>query len=665
MRGLPSVIVGLIALMGRPAAATTLVPERPPPPVGKYLVTGATDGVGRWTAELLAKAGHHVLVHGYRESKVRETVDNLRLLGAASAKGYVANLAIMKDVHRLGAMIALDHDRIDGLLNNAGSKGNFAALEMGRRVATADGYEYSLAVNVLAPFLLTSRLLPLIATSGKGRILFQAAIDSPPGVEPPNVLEGLECDESVWDGQRPYQLNRLCGTLLALELQSRFGDPPTLAIGASMMDQMRTTPNRAAMASWGCQDEDRVMAVRNFEMLTAGRCAPSGECPNEDVCSDIGMCPTPSTMSFCSPSKVDLVVGSVQRSKLFDKLVEMTGARWPVVAEQRAAERAERSAAEATPARSAAEAPPSRRALRSRALQTNGSSASRELQSQAACLDHEGELSAAELRAVNSYVASKGWEKLKYTNADIDAFEAKLDAEALEKCPWLRICPGPPGLWMHWFEQWGETLDEWWGGLPMIDQAAIGNCLGALSLHLGSRFKAARRAWLSIRGKADGAAPPPAAAAQPGCELVTDGSRFEIPDFPDLPSNPDAFSVFSVPTLPLPRLLPNGFERKLLSAARRHGDRAETETTRSSEPQPSAASSTPALGVGIGIGLGLGIGVGVGLALCLSARALLSLRAGSRGRRATQCGRLALSRRTQGGAQSTEIAEVTSTHHLG
>ncbi len=52
-----------------------------------------------------------------------------------------------------------------------------------------------------------------------------------------------------------------------------------------------------------------------------------------------------------------------------------------------------------------------------------------------------------------------------------------------------------------WFAEWRERLDGWWGALPYADQLRMGECIGALGLHLGSRFDAAYNAWRAILGK--------------------------------------------------------------------------------------------------------------------------------------------------------------------
>ena len=94
----------------------------------------------------------------------------------------------LDDVRRLGTEIAGTFDSIDGLLNNAGT---FSGDYTGKRVATADGHEYSLAVNVLAPFLLTSLLLDRVRASGAGRVLVTSSISMGSG----DALDDLDCED--------------------------------------------------------------------------------------------------------------------------------------------------------------------------------------------------------------------------------------------------------------------------------------------------------------------------------------------------------------------------------------------------------------------------------------------------------------------------------------
>ena len=156
-----------------------------------YVVTGATDGIGRLTAQKLGSDGHTVVVHGRSRAKVDEVCREVDAAGGSGA-GVVADLSRLDDVRALGKEIKERFPVIDGLLNNAGT---FAGDYSGERKVTADGNEYSLAVNVLAPFLLTALLLDNVRAAPAARLLVTHR--SMPLVEVP--LKDVLCR---WDARR-------------------------------------------------------------------------------------------------------------------------------------------------------------------------------------------------------------------------------------------------------------------------------------------------------------------------------------------------------------------------------------------------------------------------------------------------------------------------------
>ena len=119
------------------------------------LLTGATGGIGRATAEALARRGAKVLVHGRTAAKVETAVGALGALGAA-ADGFVADLSSLAETAQLARAVADRVPDLDVLVNNAGV--GFGA-DRGLRERSRDGFELRLAVNYLAPFVLTATLL--------------------------------------------------------------------------------------------------------------------------------------------------------------------------------------------------------------------------------------------------------------------------------------------------------------------------------------------------------------------------------------------------------------------------------------------------------------------------------------------------------------------------
>ncbi|MBT2414686.1 SDR family NAD(P)-dependent oxidoreductase [Streptomyces sp. ISL-12] len=131
------------------------------------LITGASDGLGRALAEDLARDGHHLLLHGRNAARLAEVA------GATGGEVFSADLASLSDTRRLAAEIAARHDHLDVLVNNAGV--GFRAGSADRELS-ADGHELRLAVNYLAPVLLTQELLPLLQKATAARIVNVASV---------------------------------------------------------------------------------------------------------------------------------------------------------------------------------------------------------------------------------------------------------------------------------------------------------------------------------------------------------------------------------------------------------------------------------------------------------------------------------------------------------
>lgn len=133
------------------------------------LITGSTDGIGLETAKMLVSAGHHVLLHGRNPSKLKAVKKALTALsGDNPVQGYLVDLSRLAEVEALAEAVAAEHERIDVLINNAGVYNASDPL-------TKDGLDVRFAVNTIAPFLLTKRLLPRLGPSGRVINLSSAA----------------------------------------------------------------------------------------------------------------------------------------------------------------------------------------------------------------------------------------------------------------------------------------------------------------------------------------------------------------------------------------------------------------------------------------------------------------------------------------------------------
>lgn len=167
------------------------------------LVTGATSGLGAQTAARLAAGGAHLLAHGRSAERVQALVEELRAAGGA-ADGLVADLASLAEVAGLARRISAP---LDVLINNAGV--GFGADRRARETSR-DGFELRLAVNYLAPFVLTRALL---ARGLPTRAVVNVASAGQQALD----LDDLQSRRG-YDGVRAYCRSKLALIMLTLDL---------------------------------------------------------------------------------------------------------------------------------------------------------------------------------------------------------------------------------------------------------------------------------------------------------------------------------------------------------------------------------------------------------------------------------------------------------------
>src|SRR5260370_38452179 len=84
------------------------------------LITGSTDGVGRYVATKLAVAGAKVLVHGRDAARARALADEIRRAGGGDPAFYQADLSSRSEGRKLADAGVADPKGLDGLGSNAG-----------------------------------------------------------------------------------------------------------------------------------------------------------------------------------------------------------------------------------------------------------------------------------------------------------------------------------------------------------------------------------------------------------------------------------------------------------------------------------------------------------------------------------------------------------------
>ncbi len=132
---------------------------------GKHVaITGPTAGIGRSAAEELARRGARLTLLCRNPEKGQALSEELLQLGAPEVDLVEMEMSSLASVRSAAASVLSSGEPIDVLLNNAGVVNT-------RRHESADGFEETLAVNHLAPFLLTGLLLPALRQAPQSRIV--------------------------------------------------------------------------------------------------------------------------------------------------------------------------------------------------------------------------------------------------------------------------------------------------------------------------------------------------------------------------------------------------------------------------------------------------------------------------------------------------------------
>jgi NAD(P)-dependent dehydrogenase (short-subunit alcohol dehydrogenase family) len=173
-----------------------------------FLVTGATDGIGKATALALAQKGAQVILHGRNPGKLAVAVDEIRAAtGNAALHPVLADFASLAEVAGLGQRVCADFPGLTVLVNNAGLITDHWQL-------SADGFEMTFAVNCLAPFLLTQVLLDTLRANVPARVVNVASTAMGGG----RVDFGNQGLARQFDGWQAYANTKLMNVLFSHHL---------------------------------------------------------------------------------------------------------------------------------------------------------------------------------------------------------------------------------------------------------------------------------------------------------------------------------------------------------------------------------------------------------------------------------------------------------------
>ncbi len=216
------------------------------------LITGATDGIGKATAELLSASGHKIIIHARSDEKGERVVSEIQQKTGNTTVNYIAaDFSKLSDIQKMVDKLFLNTKKIDILINNAG-------VYREEKNILPNGIEESFMINYLAHFYLTTKLLPLLKKSLHSRIINVSSMIHGGNIDFDN-LQG----EKDFSGSSTYSLSKLCNILFTYKLADELKDSQ-ITVNAVHPGVINT---KLLNAGWGAMGENAKYAAKRLSYL--------------------------------------------------------------------------------------------------------------------------------------------------------------------------------------------------------------------------------------------------------------------------------------------------------------------------------------------------------------------------------------------------------------
>ncbi|MEI8136199.1 MAG: SDR family NAD(P)-dependent oxidoreductase [Bacteroidota bacterium] len=131
------------------------------------LITGATSGIGKSTAELFAKNGHDLIITGRREERLKEIKAQLESDFKIKVTTLCFDIRKLNEVENAISQFSPENKKIDVLVNNAGLAAGFGPIQSGN----IDHWERMIDTNVKGLLYITRAISNIMIENKKGHII--------------------------------------------------------------------------------------------------------------------------------------------------------------------------------------------------------------------------------------------------------------------------------------------------------------------------------------------------------------------------------------------------------------------------------------------------------------------------------------------------------------
>ncbi len=211
---------------------------------GKVVViTGATSGIGYYTAKKYASMGARVITLNRSKEKSEALVRDIEREFGIKIEYFLADLSNLKDICKVVEFLSCIKEPIDVLIHNAG-------VYLDKRTLTADGLETNFVVHYLAPFIINYHLLEKYKKDKKGRIILVSSEGYRFAVWGLN-LDDLQFEKARYTGLKAYGSAKLA-QILTMHIFADLLKPYNVTINAMHPGMVRTNTGRdnSALYRW-------------------------------------------------------------------------------------------------------------------------------------------------------------------------------------------------------------------------------------------------------------------------------------------------------------------------------------------------------------------------------------------------------------------------------
>lgn len=208
-------------------------------------ITGATDGIGLFTATKLALT-HKVLLHGRDDERLEIAAQRIKKdVPDADLELLNYDFSSLAATKACATYVLENCLRLDLLIQNAG-----VFVPRPVKISTVDGLELTFQVNVVAPYILNCMLTPLLKRTGSTRVINVSSISQGGTIKDLRhfpITSSASGQDGDFCNHRAYSYSKMCMAAISYEMSKRMSPAEALVVSCDP----GTVNTKMLLSGWG------------------------------------------------------------------------------------------------------------------------------------------------------------------------------------------------------------------------------------------------------------------------------------------------------------------------------------------------------------------------------------------------------------------------------